>query len=96
MSDAVIISIIQGLFSLVSIFLIIWLKSKIDKKVTNVEGKVNEVVSHVDNVHDQVDNVHKQINSRMDELLNVNKQLSRAEGKIEGIQQANDNNEKNK
>ncbi len=29
--------------------------------------------------------VHKQINSRMDQLLDVNKSNSRAEGKLEGI-----------
>lgn len=59
LSDAVIIAIIGAVVSILSLYMTLTIKSK-----------VNEV--------------HEQINSRMDELLKINKEASEAKGNLEG------------
>lgn len=61
MSDAVVISIISGAFTSITLIIVAFIK------------------------HDQ-SKLHKQINSRMDELLAIN----RREGKAEGVQEQKD------
>lgn len=58
-SDAVIISIIGGVVSIVCLFMTLTIRQNQKE-------------------------IHQQINSRMDELLEINKEASRAKGNLEG------------